>query len=260
MMGNEVTAASQNVDWADTRVSPMPLWKRALDLTCIVVTLPIWAPMILLLGTAIKCLSPGPILFRHERVGYRGRRFECYKFRTMKVNADTGVHRQHLADLMKSDVPMVKMDSKGDTRLIPLGRFLRATGLDELPQIFNTLKGEMSLVGPRPCLPYEYENYQAWQKRRFEAMPGLTGLWQVSGKNRTTFSEMMFLDIFYAENKSLLLDLTIMTKTGPALISQIVETRQRKKRASTHGSETVKLPHRGRKNRNAAEMANSNQS
>ena len=260
MFGNDATTASRGMIWEGSAARPMPFWKRALDLTCIAVTLPLWAPLFILLGLAIKCLSPGPILFRQERVGYRGRRFECYKFRTMKVNADTGVHQQHLVDLMKSDAPMEKMDAKGDARLIPLGRVLRATGLDELPQILNTLRGEMSLVGPRPCLPYEYDRYEGWQKRRFEAVPGLTGLWQVSGKNKTTFSEMMFLDIFYAENKSLLLDLTIMAKTGPTLVSQVAEGRRKQGRKAVRGAAAGQARRAGRRSGAAAEMAGSNQS
>src|SRR6185436_16766668 len=159
----------------------VPAWKRALDITCIVVALPVLMPVFLLLAAGIKCVSPGPVLFLSERVGYRGRRFICFKFRTMKVDADCDAHRRHLADLMRSDAPMVKMDAKGDPRLIPLGKILRASGLDELPQLLNVLGGEMSLVGPRPCLPYEFEGYLPEQKRRFNTLPGLTGLWQVSG-------------------------------------------------------------------------------
>jgi len=203
-------------------------WKRALDITCIVVSLPVLVPIFLILAAAIKCVSPGPVLFLSERVGYRGRRFICFKFRTMKVNADSDAHRRHLADLMRSDAPMVKMDANGDPRLIPFGKVLRATGLDELPQLLNVLGGEMSLVGPRPCLPYEFESYLSEQKRRFDSLPGLTGLWQVSGKNKATFSEMIALDIKYAETKSLWLDLKIMGKTLPAILTQVREARARR--------------------------------
>jgi len=213
----------------------IPVWKRALDISCIVLALPVLLPLVLILMAMIKCVSPGPILYLNERIGYRGRRFICFKFRTMKVNADSDVHKRHLADLMRSDAPMVKMDVKGDPRLIPFGSFLRATGLDELPQLLNVLGGQMSIVGPRPCLPYEYENYLPSQKRRFASLPGLTGLWQVSGKNRTTFSEMIALDIQYAETKSLWLDLKIMLKTAPALMIQVVEVRA--KRAVARKSE-----------------------
>ena len=118
---------------------------------------------------------------------------------------------------------MTKLDAQNDPRLIPLGALLRATGLDELPQIINVLRGEMSFVGPRPCIPYEYERYQPWQRRRFDAVPGLTGLWQVSGKNRTTFNEMIRLDIEYSERLSLGLDLKIIFRTLPALLQQCLD-------------------------------------
>jgi len=150
----------------------------------------------------------------------------------MKMNADTTAHQAYLNQLMGSNAPMVKMDAKRDSRLIPGGWLLRATGLDELPQIINVLRGEMSLVGPRPCIPYEYENYTIWQKQRFTSLPGLTGLWQVSGKNKTTFSEMIHLDIQYANKKSLWLDLKIMVMTAPALLQQVIETRISRKVAA----------------------------
>jgi len=153
----------------------------------------------------------------------------CFKFRTMFVDADTTTHQGHLNQLMNSNTPMMKMDSRGDPRIIPLGLFLRASGLDELPQLINVLRGEMSLVGPRPCLPYEYDKYLPWQKKRFGTVPGLTGLWQVSGKNKTTFVEMIQLDIKYAKNKSLWWDLKIILMTVPALIIQMLETPRGKK-------------------------------
>jgi len=178
----------------------------------------------MLIALIIRMVSAGPVLFKQERIGYLGGRFLCYKFRTMFVNADTGIHRGHLNQLMNSDAPMMKMDSKGDPRIIPFGRLLRASGLDELPQLINVLIGDMSLVGPRPCVSYEYENYLPWQRERFNALPGLTGLWQVSGKNRTTFTEMMELDIKYARTKTLWLDLKIIFKTVPALVIQMWDT------------------------------------
>jgi lipopolysaccharide/colanic/teichoic acid biosynthesis glycosyltransferase len=176
-----------------------------------------------LASLAIMVVSPGPILFRQERIGYRGRRFSCLKFRTMLVGADTSVHQSHLRSLMNSRTPMKKMDVAGDPRLIPLGALLRSTGLDELPQIINVVCGDMSLVGPRPCVPYEFEAYRPWQKERFRGLPGLTGLWQVSGKNKTTFDEMIHLDISYLRSKSIGLDLGIMLKTVPALLQQVKE-------------------------------------
>lgn len=171
------------------------------------------------MAVLIKSVSPGPALFKQIRIGYKGHRFTCFKFRTMYVNADTGVHQQHLNNLIGSKTPMKKLDAV-DRRIIPGGRLLRSLGLDELPQIFNVVRGEMSLVGPRPCIPYEYEGYTAHQRQRFEAAPGLTGLWQVSGKNRTTFDQMIEFDILYARKRSLGMDLKIIFKTVPALMAQ----------------------------------------
>jgi len=208
----------------------LPVWKRLLDLALIVATAPGW--LIFGAGAAllVMCGSRGPIFFRQRRVGYRGREFTCYKFRTMRVDAEADTHRDHFCQLMESEIPMTKLDAKNDPRLIPLGALLRATGLDELPQLINVVRGEMSLVGPRPCIPYEYERYQPWQRRRFDAMPGLTGLWQVSGKNQTTFNEMIRLDIQYSERLSLWLDLQIILKTLPALWQQCLESRVRKRK------------------------------
>ena len=202
----------------------VPIWKRALDLTCLLVALPTVLPLMLLIAAFIKIVAPGPVFFRQKRVGFLGQTFDCLKFRTMEVNADTKVHQNYVADLIKSDTPMTKMDNRGDKRLIKLGWLLRSTGLDEMPQLINVLKGEMSLVGPRPCTPAEFECFQSWHKQRCHALPGLTGLWQVSGKNRTTFTEMIKLDIYYAQHSSLWLDLKIMFRTFPVLFSQVQES------------------------------------
>lgn len=207
----------------------LPGWKRALDVTIILLALPVVIPLALLIGLLIRSVSTGPILFQQERIGYRGNRFMCLKFRTMFCDAATAGHQGHLDQLMKSDLPMTKLDVAGDSRIIPGGKLLRASGLDELPQLVNVLKGEMSFVGPRPCLPYEAEKYLPWQHERFNAVPGLTGLWQVSGKNRTTFTKMIQLDIEYSKTKSLWLDFKIIFKTIPALLVQMLETKQSKK-------------------------------
>jgi lipopolysaccharide/colanic/teichoic acid biosynthesis glycosyltransferase len=198
-----------------------PLWKRVLDVFCILVALPALLPLSLIIAGLIKLTSKGPVLFKQERVGLLGRTFTVFKFRTMVVGADTAGHETHVASLIETDRPMVKLDGHGDKRLIPVGRVLRASGLDELPQLINVLRGEMSLVGPRPCIPSEYAQYLPWQKERFRALPGLTGLWQVSGKNRLTFSQMMDCDIQYVRTQSLRLDVKIMLKTIPALIAEL---------------------------------------
>ena len=203
-----------------------PIWKRALDLTLIALL----SPGLLFLGAVvivlIKVGSNGPVLFRQKRVGYRGREFVCFKFRTMRVDAESDSHRRHTQELIRSQSPMVKLDARRDPRLIPFGSILRVSGLDELPQLLNVVRGEMSLVGPRPCIPYECEAYEPWHWQRFNAAPGLTGLWQVSGKNRTTFDQMVRLDIEYSQRRSLWMDLGIMLKTVPALWGQYCDMRQ----------------------------------
>jgi exopolysaccharide production protein ExoY len=207
-----------------------PLWKRLLDTVCIVAASPLLLPVLLMIFLMVKLISRGPALFRQERIGKNGRPFTCLKFRTMKLNADVSVHQNHLTHLIHSNLPMTKMDKGDDPRLIPCGAVLRATGLDELPQLFNVLRGEMSLVGPRPCTHYEFTQYLPWQKERFNTLPGLTGLWQVSGKNKTTFTEMVHLDIYYARNSSPWLDLNIMFKTLPVILLQVSESRNKRRR------------------------------
>ncbi len=203
----------------------LPFWKRALDLGLILLALPGWLFIGALVALVIKAGSVGPVFFRQKRVGYKGREFTLYKFRTMHINAAVDSHRQHTRNLIKSQDPMTKLDAQQDPRLIPFGSMLRASGLDELPQLLNVVRGDMSLVGPRPCIPYEYELYEPWHRQRLDAVPGLTGLWQVSGKNRTTFDQMVLLDIEYARRRSLWLDLKIIFKTLPALWSQYCDLR-----------------------------------
>jgi lipopolysaccharide/colanic/teichoic acid biosynthesis glycosyltransferase len=220
----------------------IPGWKRALDIILVLASLPVVLPLALFIAGLIWMVSSGPILFKQERVGFQGRRFMCFKFRTMAVNATITVHQEYLNHLMNSNAPMVKMDARGDPRVIPFGALLRASGLDELPQIINVLFGEMSLVGPRPCLPYEYDQYLPWQKDRFNTLPGLTGLWQVSGKNRTTFVEMIRLDIAYARNQTPWLDLKIILKTLPVLIGQMRDARKGEKSPSRPVSAKTAAP------------------
>lgn len=207
-----------------------PLWKRVLDCALILLASPVLLPVMLVIAAIVRFASSGPVFFKQERIGYRGSRFTCLKFRTMYVNADTAVHQDHLDKLMSSNAPMVKMDSHGDPRLIPFGLPLRSSGLDELPQIFNVLRGEMSLVGPRPCMAYEYEKYTDDQKERLNTLPGLTGLWQVSGKNRATFLEMIEFDIEYVRKKSFWLDVKILFLTLPAILTQVRDIHDKKSR------------------------------
>jgi len=223
-------------------VPGLPLWKRALDFVIILVLAPALVALGGMVALLVMCGSSGPILFRQRRVGHKGREFTCYKFRTMHVGAETDSHRGHTAQLIKSETPMTKLDTRRDPRLIPLGAALRATGLDELPQLINVLRGEMSIVGPRPCIPYEYELYEPWQRRRFDAVPGLTGLWQVSGKNRTTFNEMIRLDIEYSERSSFWFDVSIILKTLPALLRQCSEMRALKRKEASSSPAGIAKP------------------
>lgn len=203
---------------------PLPLWKRALDLVASLTALILFSPLFLLAVILIRLFSPGPVLFRQERIGYMQRPFTLFKFRTMELQSDSSTHAQYMRKLIVKDSesrPMNKLENSPN--IIRYGRLLRMSCIDELPQLFNVLRGEMSMVGPRPCLPYEADEYLRWQARRFDSVPGLTGLWQVMGKNRTTFKEMIRLDINYAQNLSLWLDLKILLLTPTAIIRQIMD-------------------------------------
>ena len=180
------------------------------------------------IALAIRLSSKGPILFCQERVGLYGRIFVCFKFRTMKTAAGVQSHKDYLEKLITSSTPMKKMDADGDARVERVGVLLRAAGLDELPQVFNILRGEMSLVGPRPCIGYECDKFKPHHRERFNAVPGLTGLWQVSGKNNTTFQEMIDLDIKYGRELSLSKDVEIIFRTFPVLLQQTAEAMKRK--------------------------------
>jgi lipopolysaccharide/colanic/teichoic acid biosynthesis glycosyltransferase len=222
----------ERLDKAAAARTRVPSWKRMLDIICILAGSILWVPVWLLVALFIKIVSPGPVLFKQERIGHMSKKFRCLKFRTMAVNADTGVHQKHLNQLMTSNQPMKKLDGAGDTRLIPGGLWIRSLGVDELPQLINILYGEMSLVGPRPCVAYEYERFQPHHRRRCETLPGLTGLWQVNGKNRTTFEKMMELDLAYVEKKSLFLDLRIIVSTVPAVLVQVWDIKMGRKAAA----------------------------
>jgi len=218
----------------------LPKWKRFIDLAMVTLLFPVWLPVMTLVALWVAVTSPGPIFYRQPRIGFKGRRFMLVKFRTMKVNAETHIHEAYLEHLIVSDRPMIKLDATGDPRLILGGKFFRATGLDELPQIFNVLKGEMSLVGPRPCTVGEFERYAPEQRARVNALPGLTGLWQVNGKNRTTFRQMIEMDIFYSRNISLSLDIKIILRTLPAIIGQFFDFVQPLPRSGAQPTPPVK--------------------
>jgi lipopolysaccharide/colanic/teichoic acid biosynthesis glycosyltransferase len=199
----------------------LALWKRSLDLSCILIGLPVILPLMALIVLWIKLVSRGPAIFRQVRIGRDGKPFTLYKFRSMHLHADTRRHARHFSHLVESNSPMVKLDLLCDSRLIPGGCLLRAAGLDELPQLLNVLRGEMSLVGPRPCLPEEYGYFTRGQRVRFRALPGLTGIWQTQGKGISTFTEMNAMDADYVRKASLLLDLSIIWRTPCAILSQL---------------------------------------
>jgi exopolysaccharide production protein ExoY len=184
----------------------------------------------------IKSVSSGPVFFKQTRIGLSTRQFTMLKFRSMKAGAETTSHENHFKALVENDVPMTKLDSLKDNRIIPGGRILRMTGLDELPQLFNVLRGEMSLVGPRPCTPNELDHYTGTQKARFNLLPGITGYWQVNGKNNTTFNQMVEMDIKYGERASLMLDLVIMLRTFPALAKLAIQNRLNRARRQSEPS------------------------
>jgi exopolysaccharide production protein ExoY len=215
-----VEAADESTVHGAQRSEPICLWKRSIDLICILLSLPFVLPLMAVVAFWIKLVSRGPAIFRQERIGRNGRRFTLYKFRSMYVNADTSRHSRHFGQLVKTGGPMVKLDLLRDSRLIPMGCLLRAAGLDELPQLFNVIRGDMSLVGPRPCLPEEYRYFSRSQRVRFEALPGLTGIWQSEGKGFSTFTEMTDMDVRYVRTASPLLDLSIMCRTPLALLRQ----------------------------------------
>lgn len=205
---------------------PVLMVKRTIDLVGSVVMLILCAPLFLVIAIAVKLTSSGPIFFRQKRVGQYGRSFTFLKFRTMYVNNDHSVHKEFVTKLIASqmqsektgkDEPVYKI--KNDKRVTRIGGFLRRTSLDELPQFLNVLWGDMSLVGPRPPIPYELAAYQTWHRRRLlDVKPGITGLWQVTGRSTVKFDEMVRLDLRYALSWSPWLDLRILLRTPLAVI------------------------------------------
>jgi lipopolysaccharide/colanic/teichoic acid biosynthesis glycosyltransferase len=201
--------------------------KRTMDIAGSALLLTACSPLFLVIALLVKVSSKGPILFRQQRVGQYGRHFTFLKFRSMKVNNDDSVHKEFVTKFISSEAVKQhsKVDGEGvykltsDSRVTRIGKFLRRTSLDELPQFLNVLKGEMSLVGPRPPIPYELAAYQTWHRRRvLEVKPGITGLWQVTGRSRVSFDEMVRLDLRYAMSWSPSLDFTILMRTPLAVI------------------------------------------
>jgi lipopolysaccharide/colanic/teichoic acid biosynthesis glycosyltransferase len=199
--------------------------KRAIDIAGSLAALIVLSPLLVAIAIAIKLTSKGPILFKQTRVGQYGGRFTFLKFRSMHFQSDAKIHRDYVMRLISGEDEGEREEANGgiykitdDPRITSVGRFLRKTSLDELPQLFNVLRGEMSLVGPRPPIPYEVEAYDIWHRRRFlEVKPGITGLWQVNGRSRVKFEDMVRLDLQYARTWSLGLDLKILLQTPRAV-------------------------------------------
>jgi lipopolysaccharide/colanic/teichoic acid biosynthesis glycosyltransferase len=205
-----------------------PQWqtvvRRAADLLLATVVVVLLSPLLLALAIAIRLDSPGPALFRQRRVGHGEREFTVFKFRSMRSDADPRGHREYVTALIqgreanggRKDLYKLAVDD----RITPVGRWIRRWSLDELPQLFNVIAGDMSLVGPRPAIPYEVVEYPSWYLKRFAVKPGLTGLWQVSGRNERSYEEMVRLDVEYAERRTLLLDLSILARTPLTVLAR----------------------------------------
>ena len=201
------------------------LSKRLMDVVVAAILLALLSPVMLIVWLCVRLDSPGPVLFRQTRVGKNGEHFTFYKFRSMRHNADPEIHKRYVEALIKSQAPaegstpnqtMYKLVN--DPRITRIGHFLRKTSLDELPQLFNVLRGDMSLVGPRPSIPYEVQAYQEWHRKRLAALPGITGWWQVNGRSLIPFDEMVQMDIDYISQQSILFDLQILFLTIPVVL------------------------------------------
>ncbi|MBN1164774.1 MAG: sugar transferase [Candidatus Krumholzibacteriota bacterium] len=201
--------------------------KRFIDVSMALMVLILGFPFFLAIALLIKITSRGPIFFKQDRIGENGYNFALFKFRTMRPDNDDSAHREFTKNFIKGHLSKSALDEPGDNlyklaqdpRITAVGSFLRKTSLDELPQFINILKGEMTIVGPRPPLEYEYQHYEDWHKLRLEVRPGLTGLWQVSGRSSVPFHEMVMLDLYYIEQWSLLLDIKIMLRTLPVMLA-----------------------------------------
>jgi lipopolysaccharide/colanic/teichoic acid biosynthesis glycosyltransferase len=215
------------------------LWKRTVDIVVSATLLVLFSPLMLLIAILIKLDTSGPAIFSQQRVGARRRTtngrtdweveyFSCYKFRSMVANADAKLHQAYVQAFIKNDNAAMAAAQGTEThvrklvkdpRITRVGKWLRKSSLDELPQLWNILKGDMSLVGPRPSIPYEVETYEPWHRRRLDAKPGLTGLWQVTARSSANFDEAVELDIEYIDRQSIWLDLWILVKTPLAVLA-----------------------------------------
>jgi lipopolysaccharide/colanic/teichoic acid biosynthesis glycosyltransferase len=200
------------------------LLKRVIDVVGTFLLLCLLAPILVLIALVIKLSSKGPVIFRQARVGECGQLFSFWKFRSMYVDSDAAIHKEYVTNFISREQPAAETGTvykiTNDPRITPVGRFLRKTSLDELPQLWNVIRGEMSLVGPRPPLPYELDCYALWHRRRvLEGKPGITGLWQVTGRSRTNFNDMVRLDLRYVQQWSIWLDIKILLQTPKAVFN-----------------------------------------
>ena len=213
-----IARVSSNLDGIYTK-----LIKSFVDIIVTSIGILIISPFLAFLAVGVKLSSPGPIIFTQKRLGRNGKLFNFYKFRSMIVGSDCdGSRKEEMINLIKGENNNCNNGSTkvvNSSRVTKFGKFIRKYSLDELPQVFNVIKGDMSLVGPRPCLPYEYEVYDEWHKRRLDVNPGCTGLWQVTSRSETSYDDMVVLDIYYLQNISPWFDLQLLLKTIPVLLS-----------------------------------------
>lgn len=195
--------------------------KRVMDYFITIPALIVLSPLLILVAIAIKLDSPGPVIFQQDRVGRYGKTFKMYKFRSMRTDIDDSLHEKHIKDYANGNLDLTKGNKIiADPRVTRVGNFIRKTSIDELPQFFNVITGDMSIIGPRPVPVYEVNEYNLWQSERLDAMPGITGLWQVVRRGKSSFEEQLRLDIRYIRNQSFFLNLKILILTIPAVISK----------------------------------------
>jgi undecaprenyl-phosphate galactose phosphotransferase len=194
--------------------------KRLMDILLSAFALIFVSPLMILIAAIIKLTSPGPIFFKQKRIGFYGKEFEIYKFRSMKIiDGEDEERKEQMLKFLTDKSGEIKTKVVNDSRITWIGKLIRKTSLDELPQLFNVIKGDMSLVGPRPCLPYEYEHYPEWQKRRVSVLPGCTGVWQVWGRSAVSYKDSVVLDLYYINNMSPWFDLQLLFQTIPVMIT-----------------------------------------
>jgi exopolysaccharide biosynthesis polyprenyl glycosylphosphotransferase len=214
-----IRLCSQKHSWLFNKI------KHSLDALMTLPGFVVQLPLFLAIAAAIKLESQGPVFYKAKAIGRNGQLFNMLKFRSMQVNNQHDIHKKYVTKLIKGEIGKEKKGDEplkiiNDPRVTRVGKLLRKTSLDELPQIINVLKGEMSLVGPRPCLPYEYEIYKDWYKKRTAIRPGITGLWQVAGRSEVSFEDMILLDLYYVYNRSVMMDFSILYETGFAVLAR----------------------------------------